>query len=152
LSGALFANMAKIDIVHVPYRGGSGSLLDLIAGNVDMTFGTFPSTLPHVKSGKAHALAVSGSRRATITPELPTVAEAGLPGFAVDSWYAVFGPAGMPQDVVNTLNAAIVKSLNAPEVRERVIQVGSEPTSSTPEQLRERLKRDIVKFAEIVRI
>ena len=152
LSGALFASMTGVNIVHVPYRGGSGSMLDLIAGQVDMTFGTIPSALPHVRSGKMRALAVSGSRRATIAPDVPTVAEAGVPGFALDSWYALFAPGGTPKEIVTQFNAATAKALASAEVRERLIQVGSEPMRGTPEELTELLKKDLVRFGEIVRI
>ena len=123
-----------------------------IIGQVDMTFGTIPSALPHVRSGKVRALAVSGSRRATIAPDVPTVAEAGVAGFALDSWYAIFAPAATPKEMLSQFNAAAVKALASADVRERLIQVGSEPMSSTPEELTELLKKDLLRFGEIVRI
>lgn len=152
LAGALFASLAKINVVHVPYRGGAQSLLDLIAGQVDMTFGTIPSVHPHVKAGKARALGVTGHTRARMAPDVPTMAEAGVSGYEIASWYGIFAPGGTPAEIVAQLNAVVLKAIAAPEVQERLRQVGSEPVSGPPEKLGQRVRTDLVKFAEIVRI
>lgn len=152
LAGALFVSMAKVNVAHVPYRGGAQSLLDLISGQIDMTFGTIPSAHPHVKAGKARALGVSGHTRARMAPDVPTIAEAGVPGYEIVSWYGIFAPGGTSPEIVAQLNAAVLKAIATTEVQERLHQVGSEPTSGPPEKLAQRVKTDLVKFAEIVRI
>lgn len=152
LAGALFASLAKVNVVHVPYRGGAQSLLDLIAGQVDMTIATIPAVHPHVKTGKARALGVTGHTRARMAPEVPTIAEAGLPDYEIVGWYGIFAPGGTSPAIVAQLNAAVLKAIAAPEVQERLHQVGSEPVSGPPEKLAQRVKDDLVKFAAIVRI
>jgi tripartite-type tricarboxylate transporter receptor subunit TctC len=152
LAGALFARMAKIEVVHVPYRGGSASLLDVIAGQIDMTIATIPSAYPHAKSSKVRALGVTGRARARMAPEIPTIAEAALPGYEIVTWYGLFAPAGTPPEIVAQLNAAVVKVVAMPATQVRLYQVGSEPVSGPPEQLAQRVKDDLIKFAAIVRI
>lgn len=152
LAGALFVSMAKVDVVHVPYKGGAASLLDVIAGQCDMTIGTIPSVQPHVKAGKVRALGVTGHKRARMAPEVPTIAESGLPGYELASWYGVFAPAGIPSEIVAQLNAAVVKIAGMPDVQERLLQVGSEAAPGSPDQLAKRVRSDLAKFADIARI
>ena len=152
LAGALFVHTAKVNVVHVPYNGGAASLLDVITGQCDMTIGTIPSVQPHVRSGKARALAVTGPRRARMAPAVPTMAESGLTGYELASWYGVFAPAAMPAQITAQLSAAVVKVVAMPDVQERLLQVGSEPAPSTSEQLASRVRSDLAKFADIARI
>jgi len=152
LAGALFVSTAKVNVVHVPYKGGAASLLDVIAGQCDMTIGTIPSVQPHVKAGKVRALAVTGRKRARMAPEVPTIAESGLPSYELASWYGVFAPAAVPAEIVSQLSAAVIKVVAMPDVQERLLQVGSEPAPGSSEQLAKRVRSDLVKFAEIARI
>jgi tripartite-type tricarboxylate transporter receptor subunit TctC len=152
LAGALFVNTAKVNVVHVPYKGGAASLLDVIAGQCDMTIGTIPSVQPHVKAGKVRALAVTGARRARMAPAVPTMAESGLAGYELGSWYGVFAPAAVPAPIVGQLSAAVIKVVAMPDVQERLLQVGSEPAPGNSEQLASRVRSDLAKFAEIARI
>jgi len=152
LAGALFVSTAKVNIVHVPYKGGAASLLDVIAGQCDMTVGTIPSVQPHVKAGKVRAVAVTGRKRARMAPDTLTFGESGLPGYELSSWYGVFAPAAVPADVVAQLSAAVAKTVAMPDVQERLLQVGSEPSPAGPSELAKRVKADLAKFAEIARI
>ncbi len=117
LAGELFKSLAGVDIVHVPYRGATG-ITDLIAGAVQLSFAGLPQTLPHVKAGRLRALAVTTLRRAAAVPDLPTIAEAGVPGYEVDPWYGVIAPAGTPRAIIDRLNAAFAQALAAPDVKE----------------------------------
>ena len=150
LAGEMFKSMAGIDIVHVPYKGTPPALNDLIGGVVNIMFDT-GVTLPHVKAGKLKAIAVTSTRRATLTPELPTMAESGLPGFDVVSWYAIFAPAGTPAAVVETLNRDVNDSLRDAEVRERMTRIGLDPVGTTPAALEQHLKSEIAKWGKVVR-
>jgi len=152
LAGALFVSTAKVNIVHVPYKGGAASLLDVIAGQCDMTVGTIPSVQPHVKAGKVRAVAVTGRKRARMAPEVPTFGESGLPGYELSSWYGVFAPAGVPAEIVGQLSSAVAKVVAMPDVQERLLQVGSEPAPAGPSELAKRVRADLQKFAEIARI
>ena len=126
LAGALFESAAKVDMVHVPYKGGGPALNDVIGGQVPLFFGNLASTLQHIQSGKLRALAVTAGKRSPILPDVPTLAEAGVPGAEVYEWNAVFTPAGTPEPVVARLAAAFQKALEAPDVKARVAQLGGE--------------------------
>jgi tripartite-type tricarboxylate transporter receptor subunit TctC len=152
LAGALFVSQAKVNIVHVPYKGGAASLLDVIAGQCDMTIGTIPSVHPHVQAGKVRAMAVTGRKRARMAPDVPTIAESGLAGYELSSWYGVFAPAAVPAEIVGQLGGAVLKAVQMPDVQERLLQVGSEPAPASGEQLAQRVRSDLAKFAEIARI
>jgi tripartite-type tricarboxylate transporter receptor subunit TctC len=152
LAGALFVSTAKVKIVHVPYKGGAASLLDVIAGQCDMTIGTIPSVHPHVQAGKVRAIAVTGRKRARMAPDVPTIAESGLAGYELSSWYGVFAPAAVPVEIVSQLGAAVLQAVKMPDVQERLLQVGSEPAPGSGEQLARRVRSDLAKFAEIARI
>jgi len=151
LSMELFKTMAGINVVHIPYKGSSPALVDLLGGQVSLMFDNMPSSLPHVKAGKLRALAVSTLKRSPAMPQLPTVAESGLPGFEVSVWFGVLAPAGTPREIVNKLNGAIVRSLQSPDVHERLAGQGAEPIGNTPEQFTAQMQRDLVKWAKVVR-
>ena len=151
LSAELFKSMARIDIVHVPYKGAPPVYVDLISGRVDMFFGTLTSVLPHVPSGKVRALGVTGAKRAAVLPDIPTIAEAALPGYEISGWFAIHGPSGMPRGIVNRLNAAIHKVVAMPDVRERLLKVGAEPQTNTPEQMAAMMNAGVDKFGNIIR-
>jgi tripartite-type tricarboxylate transporter receptor subunit TctC len=146
-----FKSMAGIDLVHIPYKGGNTAHADLIAGFVQVYFGTILSTLPVVKSGKLRALGVSTEKRNAALPDVPTVAESGVPGFSFSGWYAVLAPAKTPRNVTTALNREIVALLQAPDVKERLAEEGSTVVASTPEALREYLRRDIAKWQKVVK-
>jgi len=151
LGGELFSSMAGITLVHVPYKGSVPGINDLIAGRLSVVFSTSPSVLPFVKSGKLRAIAVTSSKRSSVMPELPTVAESGLPGFEAGTWYGVLAPAGTSRSVVMRLNAAIVKALALPEVTERFAAQAIDPIGSTPEQFSAYVKSEIVKWAKVIK-
>lgn len=151
LSMELFKSMAGLKIVHVPYKGSAPAVTDLLGGHVPLMFDNMPSALPHVKAGKLRALAVSTLKRSPVAPEIPTVAEAGLPGFEVSVWFAVLAPAGTPREVSERLNRVLVKALQAADVRERLLTQGAEPIGNTPDELTAQMKRDLVKWAKVVK-
>jgi tripartite-type tricarboxylate transporter receptor subunit TctC len=146
-----FKSMAGVDIVHIPYKGGNTAHNDLVAGFVQVYFGTILSTLPVVRSGKLRALGVSTEKRNSALPDVPTVAEAGVPGFAYSGWYAVLAPARTPRDITTALNREIVTLLQAPDVKDRLAAEGSTVVASTPEELRTHLQRDIAKWQKVVK-
>jgi len=152
VSGELFKVMTGTQIEHVPYKGGAAAIADLIAGNVQLMFESTNSMAPHVKAGRVRALAVSGARRSAAFPDLPTIAEAGVPGYEVNSWSGIIAPAGLPRPILEQLNTAVNASVAAPEVKERLAQLGSESGGSTPEQFGELIRRDSAKWAEVIRL
>jgi tripartite-type tricarboxylate transporter receptor subunit TctC len=150
LSGALFETMAKIEMTHVPYRGTAQSTVDLLEGRVDMQFGTIPPTLAHVRSGKLRALAVTGAKRNAALPEVPTIAEAGLPAYESSLWQAIVAPAATPPAIVARLNREVVAVLNDAEVREALAKQGVEPEPGSPEALSARIRADVAKWREVM--
>jgi tripartite-type tricarboxylate transporter receptor subunit TctC len=150
LSGALFETLAGVDMVHVPYKGSSPAVTDLLAGQVNMMFDNMPSALPHVKSGKLRALAVTSAKRSPAMPELPTIAEAGVKGYEASSWFGVLAPAGTPKDVVAKVNGAILKSLSTPDIKEKLSSQGAEPAGDTPEKFAAFIRAEIDKWAKVV--
>lgn len=151
LAMELFRIMASVDIVHLPYKGTAGQLAAVVGGESQITFVSLPAALPQVKSGRVRALAVGSARRSPVLPDLPTVAEAGLPGFESDLWWGVFAPAGTPRTVITNLNAELVKVLQMKDVRERLSAMGAEPVGNTPEEFAVVIKADILKWAKVVR-
>jgi tripartite-type tricarboxylate transporter receptor subunit TctC len=149
-AGELFKSMARIDIVHVPYKGGAQAAQDTIAGQVSMYFSGILVGLPLAKAGRVRALAVATKSRSPIAPDMPTIAESGLPGYDMVLWNAVFVPAATPKEIVARLNAEILKALQAPDARERLAGVGAVPSGSSPEELGAYLKSEIEKFGRIV--
>jgi tripartite-type tricarboxylate transporter receptor subunit TctC len=151
VSGELFKAMTGTEITHVPYKGGAAAIADLIAGNVQVMFESTNSISPYVKAGRVRGLAVSGAKRSIAFPELPTLAEAGVPGYEVNAWSGVIAPAGLPRPVLDKLNRAINATLLAPQVKEHLLQLGNEGGGGTPEQFGELIRRDSAKWAEVVR-
>ncbi len=151
VAAELFKSMAGVDMVHIPYKGGAPAVADLISGQVPLSFATVLETIQFVKAGKVRALAVTNNRRSAALPDLPTISEAGLPGYQSISWLALFAPAGTPKDIVNKLSAETVRILKLPDVRERLLAQGAEPIGSTPEQLASILAADIAKYARVIR-
>jgi tripartite-type tricarboxylate transporter receptor subunit TctC len=151
LAGELLKSMARIDIVHIPYKGSAPALNDLIAGQVLLMFDLVLTAAPHVKSGAVRGLAVTGAQRSAVLPELPTVAESGLPYYEVSAWFGIFAPAGVPRPVVERLNAEFVKALRDPDLRQRLASQGAEPLTSTPAEFSAYLRSEIDKWAQVVR-
>jgi tripartite-type tricarboxylate transporter receptor subunit TctC len=151
VGGELFKYMTGTDIVHVPYKGGAMAINDLIAGHVQLMFESLNSISPYARSGKVKALAVSGPRRSPGFPELPTIAEAGVPGYDASTWSGVIGPAGLPRPVLDKLNAAINKAIVSPVFKARFGEIGDEPAGGTPEEFAETIRRDSAKWAEVVK-
>lgn len=150
LSGALFTSMARIDMLHVPFKGGAQAMPAVIAGEVATSFATIVSSQPQVAAGKLRGLAVTSAQRFPSAPGVPTVAESGLPGYEAVAWYGVFAPSGTPREVVQRLNAEIVRIVRAPEVRELLLKQGAEPYATTPEEFARVVQRDVAKWAKVV--
>src|SRR5438309_7015095 len=137
VGGELFKYMSGTEIVHIPYRGGAAAINDLIAGRVQLMFESLNSIAPHARSGSVRALAVTGERRSPGFPDVPTVAEAGVPGYAAPTWSGVIGPAGIPRAIVDKLNAAINRAIQSPTFKERFASIGDEPAGGAPEDFAE---------------
>jgi tripartite-type tricarboxylate transporter receptor subunit TctC len=151
LAGELFRQRAGLDMVHVPYKGGGPALIDVMGGQVPLYFGNMASALPHVKNGKLKALAVTGAKRSPAAPELPTVAESGMPGYQVYEWNAIFAPAGTPNAIINRLQAEIAKVVKIPEVRDRMLSLGGEIVASSPADLGTWVREQTASWAKVVR-
>lgn len=151
LAGALFESAAKVDMIHVPYKGGGPALNDVIGGQVPLFFGNLASTLQHVQSGKLKALAVTSDKRSPILPDVPTLSESGLKGTEIYEWNAVFAPANTPESVMKKLAAAFQQALDAPEVKARVAQLGGELQKSSPEQARAFIEQQINLWGRVVK-
>jgi tripartite-type tricarboxylate transporter receptor subunit TctC len=151
LSGELFKTMAGVEMQHVPYKGSPPALQDVVGGQVTMTFDNITTAWPLAKAGKLRALAVTTTKRSAIAPDVPTLAESGLPGFEVGSWQGVFAPAGTPKEIVRRLNAEIVKILGMPDVREKLTALGAEPVGNSPDEFSAMVKAEVVKWSEVVK-
>jgi tripartite-type tricarboxylate transporter receptor subunit TctC len=152
LAGELFKMRTGTDIVHIPYKGTAPSLAGVMSGEVQFSFANVPAILAHVRSGRVRALAVAGARRSELMPEVPTMKEAGVQGVEVPVWYALLAPAGTPREIVATLANASMKAARSPELKPRLIEQGTEPIGSTPEEFAKLLREEIAKYAEAVRI
>ncbi|WP_157264246.1 Bug family tripartite tricarboxylate transporter substrate binding protein [Azohydromonas aeria] len=150
LAGELFASMAHVDLLHVPYKGSGPAMNDLLGGQVDLMFDSITSARPHIESGKLRALAVTTRMRSSALPQVPTIAEAGLPGYELSPWFAVYVPAGTPQPVIAKLHQALLDALRKPDVRQRLALIGAEPMGGSPEQLRAHLKSDMDKWSRVI--
>jgi len=150
LTGELFRHMAKVNIVHVPYKGTGQSVTDLMAGHIQFIFASMPVALPHVKSGRLRGIAVTSEKRSSLAPELPAVAET-LPGFQFDSWWGLVAPAKTPADVINKLNGQLLQIVKQPDVRQRFAELGIEPAGSTPQQYAAFIRSEIDKVAKIAK-
>jgi len=151
LAAEYFKSTANLDIVHVPYKGSTPVYADLMAGLVSIYFAVPASGVPYVKSGKLRAIAVTSTKRASLLPTVPTMAEAGLAGYDISSFYALLVPAGTPREIVNRLAEATAKAVASPDLREKIVNAGSEPVSSTPEELLQIVKESAAKFDRIIK-
>jgi len=150
LSFELFKAMTKTFIVHIPYKGSAPAVTDLIAGQVQVMFDNTPNVLPHVRAGKLKALAVSSKARSKLAPEVPTVDEAGVPGYDVTVWFGILAPAGTPKPIVDRLNAEMVKVIRTPEITDRFLKAGVDPVASTPEAFSGYLKSEVGRWAKVI--
>ena len=151
LSGALFAVMAGIDIVHVPYKGTGPASADLLGGQVQMAFFGIPPLLPHIKSGKLRALAVTGMRRSPELPEVPTMHEAALPGYEVSPWYGLLAPAGTSRAIITRLNAEVSRVVRSADMKEKLAVQGAEAAGGTPEEYAAVIRADTATWARVIR-
>ncbi|MBS0508787.1 MAG: tripartite tricarboxylate transporter substrate binding protein [Proteobacteria bacterium] len=152
LNTAAFAAQAGIEMTHVPYKGTAQSITDLAAGQVQVLFDSIPTGLPHVKSGRLRALAVTGDKRSALAPELPTLAESGLPGYSSVTWFGLYLPAGAPPALVERINQAFTKAVQAPEVAASLVKLGVEPAAaSTPAQFGAMVAADSARWAAVIR-
>ena len=150
LAGELFRSMAGVNIVRIPYKGSALAMLDLLGGQIDAMFDVIVTALPHVALGKLRALAVTGSQRSGVAPTLPTIAEAGVPGYEVSGWQGIVAPAGTPQDIVAKLNSAIRQALQSAEVKQTLISNGADIIGSSPEQFAAYVRSEMVKWSKLV--
>jgi tripartite-type tricarboxylate transporter receptor subunit TctC len=150
LAGELFKRKAGIDVTHVPYRGSAQSMIDLMQGRIELSVSTIPPTLAHIREGKLRAFATMSEKRNVMLPEIPTVAEAGVPGCEAALWTAIVVPAGVPADIVNRLNQAVLAVVNTPELQQSLKIQGVDPEPGPPEAVADRIKTDIVKWREVV--
>ncbi|HEV8518015.1 MAG TPA: tripartite tricarboxylate transporter substrate binding protein [Burkholderiales bacterium] len=145
-----FKLMAGINLTHVAYQGTGPAVTAVIAGEVELIFGTIPAVLPHVKSGRLRALGIGSLKRSGLIPEIPTIAETGLPGYEADTWYGLVAPAATPRSIVLTLNDATLKSLQSPDTRARFVSDGSEPAGSTPEEFQHFMAAEVTRWEKVV--
>lgn len=150
LAGEVFTSLAKIDMQHVPYKGSGPAVADLLGGQVNYMFDSITSARPHIQSGKLRALAVTTAKRSSTLPNVPTLAEAGLPGYEVSPWFAVFMPAATPKPVIAKLNAALLDAMKQPDVRARLASIGAEPVGSTPDELAAHLARESARWSKLI--
>jgi tripartite-type tricarboxylate transporter receptor subunit TctC len=151
LSGALFTMMANVNMLHVPFKGGSVAMPALVSGEVATSFSTIVSAQPLVASGRLRGLAVTSAKRFASTPDVPTVAESGLPGYEAVAWYGVFAPDGTPREIVTQLNQEIVRIVRSPEVRASFLNQGAESFATSPDEFASIVKRDVAKWAKVVK-
>jgi tripartite-type tricarboxylate transporter receptor subunit TctC len=151
MSGAMFTQMTKTDILHIPYKGSGPAVTDLLAGQVNMMFDNIPSSLPHIRAGKLRAIATTGAKRDPALPDVPTIAEAGVPGYESGVWMGLAAPAGTPKDVIAKLNAAAVQATKSPEFVKRMTDLGYNIIPGTPEEMAAMNKRDLALWAPIIK-
>ena len=150
LAMELFKGMTRIDLTHIPYKAVGQAQADLMAGQVSLWFPSIPGALPHIRSGRMSALAVSGSKRSPALPEVPTVAESAVPGFDAVTWYPILAPARTPAPIVEKLNRQLVAIVGSPQMREQLVQTGVEPIGSTPAQLASHIRDELAKWAKVI--
>ena len=151
VAGELFKHMTGVQIAHVPYKGGGPAIADILGGHVSLLFGTLTSTHEFAKSGRLRALATTGGKRSVAAPELPTVAESGLPGYLVEAWYGVMAPTGTPRPIIDRLAVELARIVQAPDVRETLRAQGTEAVGSTPEEFARYLRAEIEKWSKMVK-
>lgn len=148
----LFKQMAGVDITHVPYKGAPQAVSDVLAGHMHMTFNSIAPIIGHVRAGRMKVLGVASSKRSAQLPEVPTISEAGVPGFEAENWFGMFVPAQTPKNIIARLNEALVKVVRSPEVQKRFIALGAEPVGNSPGEFAAFVRRDMEKYAKVVRI
>ena len=151
LSAELFKMLAKVDMVHIPYKGSGPAMTDMIGGQVQVMFDNMPSALPHVKAGKLRALAVTSAQRSPSAPDVPTMNEAGVAGFDVQSWFGLVAPKGTPKEIIARVNAEAVKALGSADIKERFMDLGAVPGSMSPEAFGEYIRAEIIRWGEVVK-
>jgi tripartite-type tricarboxylate transporter receptor subunit TctC len=151
LAAELFKSVAKVEMVHVPYKGSGPALIDLLGGQTQLMFSTMPPALPHVKSGRLRALGMTGARRSPLVPDLPTIAESGLPGYEITQWWGLLGPAGLPLPIVTRLNSEVNAILQQADVKERYASEGADTAPNTPAWFASYMGREVAKWARVVR-
>ncbi|MFC7287304.1 tripartite tricarboxylate transporter substrate binding protein [Herminiimonas glaciei] len=151
MAAELFKSVAAVDITHVPYKGGGPALIDTISGQVDMCFPVLSAATQHVKAGKLNAIGVTGPKRSPLMPDVPTLAESGVPGYSFETWFIVFAPAATPKPLIDKLNAALVKALNGPVLKERMIKEGFDPDPSTPAEAKAKLVKELALWSKLVK-
>ena len=151
LAGELFDTMAGTKMTHIPYKGGGPAMIDLVGGQVQLVFATAASAVPQIKAGKIKGIAVTTIKRSALMPNIPTIAESGLPGFDANNWYGVLAPAGTPRPIVMRLNAEITKVLAMPDVKDFLFNQGLDPAPGTPEQFGAYIKSEMTKWAKVVK-
>ncbi len=149
MSGVLLQSIAKLDFVIVPYKGAGPAMTDLVGGQVSMTVSAMSSVLPHVRTGKLRALGVTTAQRSVLMPELPTIAESGVPGYEVSNWYGVLSTRGTPATVVKNLNAALRTIIEDPEIQKRMAVQGTEPFIASPEQFAKFMASEVAKWSKL---
>ncbi len=149
LAGELFNVLTETDLIHVPYKGGGPAMIDVMGGQVPLMFASLGSSWAHIQNGQLRAVAVGGTERSALMPEVPTIAEAGVPGFASYEWNGIFAPAGTPKPIVDQLSAAFAQALKEPNVQEKLAGIGADVIGSTPEQLQEFVQEEITKWKEV---
>ena len=148
----LFKQMAGVDITHVPYKGAPQAVTDVLAGHIQMTFNSIAPIIAHIRAGRMKVLGVASSKRSSQLPEVPTISEAGVPGFEAENWFGLFVPAQTPKKIIARLNEAIVKVMRSPEIQKQFIALGAEPVGNSPEEFAAFVRRDMEKYARVVRI
>jgi tripartite-type tricarboxylate transporter receptor subunit TctC len=151
LIGTQFENMTGTNVAHIPYKGSGPLVTDLLGGQITMSFDTVTPVLQHIKSGKLRALAVTTAKRSTALPDVPTLDEAGLKGFAIGTWFGVLAPVATPKDILARLNTEMVKAIQSPEFRKRMDEIGAEPIGNTAEQMAAQIKAETDKFGKLVK-
>ena len=151
LAGEVFASMAGVDILHVPYKGSGPAVTDMLGGQVDLMFDSITSARPHIQSGKLRALGVTTAKRSATLPDVPTIAEAGVPGYEVSPWFAVFAPAGTPPDVIVKLNKVLNDGMKDPETLKKLESVGAEPIGSSPQELATHLNKELDRWGKLIK-
>ena len=151
LTAELFKTTTGVRMVHVPYKGSAPSVLALVAGQVDLSFSTVVITLPQIKAGRLHALAVTSPKRSRVVPDLPTMEEAGVAGFESQQWFGLFAPAGLAQDIVSKIYAETTRVIQSPQIRDRLANEGGEPDTLTPDQFAAFIRRDAARWAKVVK-
>lgn len=151
LSGELFKMMAGVDMLHVPYKGGGAAVPELLGGHISLQFATVPSVIAHVRSGKLRALGLTTARRSATVPDIPTIAESGLPGFDISAWHGLFAPAGTPPPILARMSREVVKALKSPDTEKRFIAQGVDVIASSPEEFAAFIRQDVAKYEKLIK-